>query len=106
MRQYPKKLLALIIGMIVLLGLQSFASYRSFETSILLEEGNAWTTSFDGPANIEKLVHYSDKIVTEIFRIEKMILLPIFLMSTAFVFLLGPGLILFIYRHKERNPFS
>ncbi|MDW3651996.1 MAG: hypothetical protein R8P61_33285 [Bacteroidia bacterium] len=103
MRQYPKKLLALIIGMIVLLGLQSFASYRSFEPSILSEKGNAWTTSFDGPANIEKLIHYSDKIVAEIFRIEGMILLPILLMSTAFVFLLGTGLILFIYRHKERD---
>lgn len=103
MRQNPKKLSALIFGIVILLGLQSFVAYRSLETPILTAKENAWTTTFDGPAHIEKLVNYSEEIAADIFRIEMMIILPIFLISTAFVFLLGGAVILFSYWRKEGN---
>ncbi|MEL6254998.1 MAG: hypothetical protein AAFR87_23525 [Bacteroidota bacterium] len=100
MRQNPKKLLVLIVGMMILLGLQSFVAYRSFETSILPKHENAWTTTFDGPADIEKLIHYSEELVAEIFRIEMTIILPLLMMSAAFVFLLGIGIILLMHPRK------
>ena len=103
MRQNPKKLSVLIFGMMILLGLQSFVAYRSLETPILSQNENAVTTSFDGPANIEKLIHYSEEVVAEIFRLEMMIILPLFMMSTAFVFLLGTGIFLLYYRQGGKQ---
>lgn len=106
MRQNPKKLSALIFGIMILLGLQSFVSYRSLEPPILTAKENAWTTTFDGPAHIEKLINYSEEVVADIFRIEMMIMLPIFMISTAFIILLGGGIVLFFYWKKEDKIFS
>ena len=103
MRQNPKKLLVLIFGMMILLGLQSFVAFRSLETPIMPKRENAETITFDGPANIEKLIHYSEEVVAEIFRLEMMIILPLFMMSTAFVFLLGTGIFLLHYRQGEKR---